>query len=442
MSMPRLIFASSLPLLLGLTACSNDVHVQDGDGGGDGTGGSGSTTSVVVTAATNGSGGMGGGIGEPSDVYPAPHPDPPTVVNLGGPVMTSPVFIPVYFAGDDAALLDQLTIFSQKLGTTAFWAATTSEYGVGPASSLPPVQLTETAPAVIDDSEVQAWLAAKLNANDPAFPTPSINTLYAIYYPAGTKITMNDFEGGGSSCQEFGGYHSNIQLDAAHGSINVPYAVLPRCGNWGGFGGADALTIPSSHEFIEAASDPLPLTVPAYGQPDDDHVFWAFVLGGENADLCAQNQGAYTVFPRDIEYAVQRSWSNASAMAGHDPCVPTIPGQVYFAGAPVLEDDINLGQGFITKGISLAQGESKTIDVKLFSDGPTQPFSVIPDDVTYLLGAGGSLGLELDEFEGQNGQTLHLTVTREEPSQYGIEFFMLRAKLGNRENLWLGMVGN
>ena len=156
--------------------------------------------------------------------------------------------------------------------------------------------------------------------------------------------------------------------------------------------------------------------------------------------MCAQSMSSYTKFPGDIDFGVARSWSNKSALEGHNPCVPLIPGEVYFNASPVLEDDVNLGMGLFSKGVQIAEGESKTIDVKLFSDGPTPPFDVYPEDVTYFLQAGGSLGLSFDEYAGQNGQTLHLTISVDQASDYGIEFFMLRATQGNQENFWVGMV--
>ena len=433
----KLGFAAAL--VAALAACSSTVVVPATD---DPSGGAGGTTNATIaSSSTVGVGGSGAGIGEPSDVYPAPHPDPPTVVDLGGPVMDAPVIIPVYFASDDANLLSGVTTFIDQIGPSSFWTATTAEYGVGAATSMPPIVLTESAPTTIDDTEISAWLAAKLNADDPAFPSANTNTLFAIYYPAGTTITLND-SGGGSSCSSFGGYHSNTKLDSAHANARVPYAVLPRCGDWGSFTGADALTIPSSHEFVEAATDPLPLQFPAYGQPDDDHVYWAFLLGGETGDLCAQSPSSYSFFHPDLDYAAQRCWSNASALAGHDPCVPADPGKVYFAAAPVLEDAVSLGMGFQTKGVQIATGESQTIDVKLFSDGPTPPFKVVAHDLTPQLGAGGSLSLFLDEIEGQNGQTLHLNITVNSPSQYQVEFFALRAELNGEEHSWLGLVAN
>ena len=78
----------------------------------------------------------------------------------------------------------------------------------------------------IDDSVIQTWLAGVLNGDDPAWPAADENTVYALFFPLGATITS----GGEKSCEAFGGYHDNITLDANHGTLNVAYAVVPRCG--------------------------------------------------------------------------------------------------------------------------------------------------------------------------------------------------------------------
>jgi len=450
--MRSFVLASALVSWIVLSGCSSTVEPQEGGGGSGATseggnvaqGGSGGIIGTGGVPSQGGGGADGGGgIGEPSDVYPAPHPPAPQAVTLGGPVMADPVIVPIYFAADDQSLLAGVTDFINQVGDTEYWAATTAEYGVGPASSLPPIILDETAPNAIDDTEIQALIADKINAGDPAFPTTTENTLYAIYFPFNTTVTA-DFGGGTSvGCQDFGAYHSNLFLDGAHGNLAVPYAVMPRCGDWGQFTGVDALTIPSSHEFIEAATDPLPLNTPAYGQTDDDHIIWALLLGGEVGDLCAQDYSAYTTFPGDIEYGVQRSWSNAAAAASHHPCAPSPAGQVYFNASVAAEDSINLGQGFFTKGIIAPVGQAVTVDVPLFSDGPTDgPWYVEAEDVSYFLGVSTDVNLTFDESEGQNGQVLHLTIEVNDPGQYGIQVIMLHSYLGDQENTWLALVAN
>jgi hypothetical protein len=420
-------------LLLLVPACSDDETLTTGPSGSGGDGGAGVTVVTVATSTTSG----GPDIGEPSDTYPAPHPASPVVARQSGPVLTAPVFVPVFFASDDAATKTAMTTYLQQIGSTDYWTQVTQEYGVGPGTSLPAIELDEAPGTKLDDADIQAWLAAKLNADDPAFPVPDDNTLFAIYYPAGVTITLG---GTDQSCFSFGAYHSSVRLDAAHGDRDVAYAVMPRCGTFGSLNGLDALAGPTSHELIEAATDPHPLVDPAYGQTDLDHWYWSILLGGEVSDLCAQERDAFTFFP-GLDYAAQRSWSNASALAGHDPCVPLAPGVAYFNASPELPDRLDLGGGLKVKGIKIAEGESRTIDVSLFSDAPTQPFWVEARDATHELGAGGGLDFEFDADEGQNGQTLHLTISVSSASQYDFELFYLVSHLGNRQHTWIGAVG-
>jgi hypothetical protein len=373
-----------------------------------------------------------------SDVgYPAAHPTPPQVVSWGGPVMAAPKVVPIFFSGDDRNMVTALEDFAARVGSTDYWAATTSEYGVGPLSSLAPVELSERSRSSLDDRDVQTWLAKKLNSNDPAFPAPDANTLYVLHYPAGTTISI----GPDQSCVSFGGYHSNITLDAAHGSQHVAYAVIPRCGNFGSLTGVDAITGTISHELVEAATDPLPMTTPAYADVDEQHGFWSSVLGGgETGDMCAQFPGSFTRFA-ELPYTVQRSWSNRAALAGKDPCVPAMPGSVYFNAVPELEDDMTVslqGQSSTVKGLRVQPGHPRNVDLDLFSEGDTGgPWSVSVREI----GSGSKLGLSLDRGEGQNGDKLHLTVSVKANAKHGSSAFIVTSRLGHTSNYWVGFVG-
>jgi len=435
-----LVCALAAPALV-LGACGDDVQ-NTPKSGSDGTGGSIAGVSSSSSESSSSAGGMDAGPdvdnGMPSDVYPAPHPDAPRVVNLGGPVLKNPKIYPVFFANDDPAITAGLSDFVNVIGTTAYWTANVGEYGIGPATGQPPIQLTETATGTIDDAALQAWLAAKLNANDPAFPVPDADTLIALFYPAGFTIT----EGGGASCQDFGGYHFSTQLDAAHGNIDVAYAVMPRCADFAGLTGIDAVTAAGSHEFIEAATDPLPEAAPAWGQLDNDHFYWMFLLGAETGDLCAQSAGAFTKFP-EIDYVVQRAWSNKSAKASHDPCVPNLMGQAYFNSVPIFEDTLDLGGGLTMKGAKIGLGETKTVDLALFSDAKTDgPWTVEALDFGQLQGQQPELEFSFDRTTGVNGEKLHLSITVLQKSQFDAELFLLVSSLGNQQNFWVGIVGN
>jgi hypothetical protein len=442
--------ALGLCLIAIASACSNEVTVETGSGGSPGAGGSqGNTTSkssskassthaVTSTTTTGGA----GGIGPPSNVYPAPHDPVPTVVSLGGTVLGAPNVVPIFFQGYDANLKAAATAFMGSVGATNYWHTATSEYGVGALTTSAPITLNETPASLIDDSTIQSWLGGKLNANDPTLPAPNGNRIYTVFYPQSTTISSDDGQGGKSySCQSFGGYHSSFTLDAAHGNQKIAYAVMPYCGHFGPLQGLDALTGPLSHELIEASTDPDPITLPAFAETDTDDIAWTFALGGEVGDMCAQTPGAFTNFP-GFDNAAQRTWSNSSALAGHDPCVPVPDGEVYFNAVPKMTDVIDLGGGFTFKGASIPVGGTRTIDVNLFSEGPTDPFSVQAYDAASLQGGAANLDLSFDEDTGQNGQTLHLTINVLAQGPYNFETFYLFSTLNNTTTIWVGAVGN
>jgi hypothetical protein len=433
-------------------ACSGTTteHPQTSGTGGEGAGGAATTTTTTASSSSSssGTGGTGGTLdnGHPSDVYPAPHPAPPKVVSYGGPVLASPRLVPVFFSNDDANFTAQLLDFDTKIGATNYWMANAKEYGVGAATATDAVNLAETAPGTIDDSAIQTWLEGKLNGDDPAWPAPDANTVYVLHYPAGTTITSQGAMGTDQSCVSFGGYHSNVTLDGNHGGMNVAYAVIPRCSDFDGLTGVDAVTSAESHELLEAATDPYPMVDPAYASTDDAHIYWLFALGGgETGDMCAQDMASFTKFA-ELPYTVQRTWSNEAAQAGHDPCVPAIPGEVYFNSAPVLDDKVTLniqGQTVSMKGVKIPVGSSKTIDLDLFSDGPTNgPWQVEVHDYAELLGQAPKMDFALDRDQGQNGEKLHLTITVNKASTYHSQIFFVFSKLGDKTTTWVGLVGN
>jgi hypothetical protein len=419
-----------------------------GVGGGGGAGPTSSseaaTTGETSSASTSAASGTGGGppdIGLPSDIYPAKHPSTPKVITYGGPVLTAPRVHPVFFAGDNAGLVASTIDFYNKIGPSSYWTATVAEYGVGLLSSGAPIQLPEAAPALTTDDGIQAWLAGKLNANDPAFPTPDANTIIAINYPAGVSIDLQ----GSKSCQAFLGYHSNLTLDAAHGNMDVAYLVIPRCSPQStGMALLDAITNTGSHELIEAATDPYPQTNGAYGQVDNNHIYWLLALGGgETADMCAQSPTSAYKDP-EVGYLVQRSWSNVAAAASHDPCVPAA-NKVYFNSAPVLPDTITLGAGgqsIKVKGVQIPIGSTKTVELDLFSDAATSgPWTVKAYDYAQFTGGQPTLEFAFDADSGQNGQKLHLDITALKKGQYNVEIFFLISELGDQQNFWIGVVG-
>ena len=378
--------------------------------------------------------------GHVSTTYPAFKVDAPQVLSFNGALLKTPKVVPVYFGNDTSTFTDQITTFLGKLASSpSYWPTPVTEYGIGAMTIASPIPLTESADATLSDAQIQTWLQTKLTSNDPLWPAPDANTVYALFYPAGTTISLG--QGGGTSCQSFGGYHSNIKV----GTTDVAYAVMPRCSSFGGLTGVNAVTATTSHELIEAATDPYPQDQAnaGYAQVDDNHIIWEFVLGGgEVGDMCAQNQGAFYKNP-DIGNYVQRTWSNKSAAAGHNPCIP-LDGLPYFNSMPVLNENVSVGGGQLTtKGVTIPVGSSKTIEVDLFSDADTGgPWQVAATDSATLQQQAPELELSFDKTSGQNGEKLYLTIKVLKASQYGAEAFILESQLNGRSNLWVGLVGN
>src|SRR5207249_1454420 len=116
-----------------------------------------------------------------------------------------------------------------------------------------------------------------------------------------------------------------------------------------------SLTETLSHEWVEAATDPEVTSggtftlaggpSAAFYGPDQDHAIWALLGGGEAGDLCEPEGSRAYITPADIGQSVQRTWSNASGQASHDPCVPPTIGP-YFAAAPVLDETVTFKSTF------------------------------------------------------------------------------------------------
>jgi hypothetical protein len=85
------------------------------------------------------------------------------------------------------------------------------------------------------------------------------------------------------------------------------------------------LEVAMSHELIEAATDPYPEVQPLFTIEDYTSPF--YFVPGEVGDLCVGNNMKETAVVNGVNYTfwVQRTWSNAAAAAGNDPCVPYLP---------------------------------------------------------------------------------------------------------------------
>jgi hypothetical protein len=385
-------------------------------------------------AETGGGSSSGGdtGAGEAA-AYPAPHPSPPAILSAaGGSVLATPTITPITFpsyayATDVGAMVAALT-------QASYWTDTVKEYGVGGVTAGTPIVLTETAPTTIDDTAIQTWLAGKLTSDAGTFGAPSGSTVYTIFYPTGTSVTLQ----GATSCTGFGSYHSNTTV----AGTDVAYAVIPQCSTT-----EDDVTASATAILVSALTDPFPETKPAFVEFDMDHAGWYSLANSEVGTICGSITVPATATLAGYAHAVDLAWSNAAAMAGHDPCVPSAAGTAYFNSAPVVKDTVAFTYGttpIMTKGVHIAAGQSVTIDVDLFSDAPTSgAWTVSAKDSAQLGGTGqGALTFTWDKSSGQNGDVLHLTIAvAAQPKNAGQSFAVI-STLGTTTHLWPVVVGN
>jgi hypothetical protein len=450
MSAPRNAFLLSLLTLVPLAAAcgsASDTKSASGDTAAD----AGNTAHDGGSPGAAADSGPAVDNGAPSTTYPAPHPALPELVNqAGGKVLVTPKVYLVFFPGYPYQA--QVEGLAKALGPSSYWSATTAEYGVGKIDYAGSKVLdNEVAPASIKDTDVEKFMNDKISSG--AFGMPDESTLYAIFYPQTTTISSGSGGiGGGNSCTSFGGYHSDTTVGAGGAAKNYAFAVLPTCASFGGLAGADGLTGAFTHEVIEAVTDPFPSTNQgadsAYSSVDMDHFIWILFGGTESGDLCVPEKDAFVKLA-EVGYTVQRTWSNKLAKAGNDPCAPNMPGSAYFNSAPVLPESVtltlpaNFGGGNVpTKGVKIPVGQKRTIEVDLFSDGPTTgPWTVSAIDA--LAKAGGStLDFSWDRTTGVNGEKLHLTIEVKAASTFvpGAHPFIIASTQGGREQQWPALV--
>jgi len=267
-----------------------------------------------------------------SDAAPAADPEAPLlpqVAPAGGPVMAHPALVPIFFLGEPDA--GELTRFSSWIVGSQWLAAVGTEYGVGAGSVLGAVDLMDGPDLSRDDKVVDLLFDALAMQQIPRPADGDLsNVLYMVYLSPFQTITFR----GSTSCVDFDGYHSS----ARRGGEELVYAVIASCPAPNPGAGLQTRESIASHELIEAATDPFPITRPAFRVTERTNPWVAF--GGEVADLCEVEGDPDW---RENGFVAQRSWSNDAATAGRDPCVP---GQdLYFNVSPSLRTAPRIQRG-------------------------------------------------------------------------------------------------
>jgi hypothetical protein len=395
-----------------------------------GAAGSGGIGGMGTTGSTASSAGAGGAL----PVLPLSE-QLPRIVDSGGPTLTTPVVQAVFFAGESPAKMALLDDFFNKLVGSAYWAATTSEYDVGPLTVAPAVTLAEKALDVVHDAGIRGWLADAITTKK--LPPPIPGEVYILYYPSGTTVID---DAGGVSCKDYGGYHTDMVVN---GQV-IAFAVLPHCDSYsahlapGDVVSGDALiTALTSHELIEAVTDPEFSNGPAYQVLDDAHVAWQeFLIGGETGDTCEQQPGAFVLDP-GLGFMVQKTWSNAAAAAGHDPCVPADSPYIgVFPRLPLV--DVS-GTGRLAVLVPL--DHTVTIPLDFVGEDPAGPaWTVKALDHSTLWGGPQQLELSIDKSTGKHGDVATLTIHAVALDPHGRAGFLIESQLGTRRTRVPGLV--
>ena len=365
----------------------------------------------------------------------------PQVMFDKGPVLATPRLVAVTFANDDPPTVNAIDTFVRDVGATPYWMTTAGIYGVGPATGVS-FHSPESPSGTIDDTAVQAWVTTLFN-RDAGF-TASANDVYLIFYSTSVTITYQ----GGTVCTPSGpsGYHSQTQLSDG---TPISYAVIGRCENYAAnYGGiVNYLTGVGSHEILEAVTDPLAQTSPAYAGVDPNDLAWALSLGGEIGDMC--ELGTWFFLPSPANF-VTPVWSDVAAAGSHQPCVPSQQ-SVYFNSTPSALEDIHVaanGMSFPTKGLLIPAGTKKTIELDLWSDAPTADLWDVTADDFYALVAGqpSDFSFSFDKTSGRNGDKIQMTIgvagANAQGEVFVIESALRNAPMNAQPNFWIGMVAN
>jgi hypothetical protein len=377
----------------------------------------------------------------------AAHTAIPLVSYHGGPILTSEQIVSVTFANEpEPTRLDQ---FGDGLIVSPYWHDVTSDYCAGAGSSEcvgngvsgGHVVLPETPSGTYAFSVVPGVIQAHLL--DGRLPLPTQNTVYALYYPPGSvvgscsyadayhsyaQVTLpvpgcNNGTGGGGGTGGAGGASDGGGAGGSGGAggaggcagmvgptVDVVYAVVLKCLD------DNEETLAAGHEFVEAATDPF---VNAWYTDDEAYSeFFYYEVG----DLCD-----YEPNLTENGYLVQRIWSNASAEAGHDPCIPIPPGEVYFNAAPT------------TNTLHLAVGEGTTLEVDAYSDAPTADWSLSVEDYEILTGMPAAfVDVSIDKTTVNNGSKATVTVKllATPTTMTGNALFAIISNQGSRVRYW------
>jgi hypothetical protein len=261
-------------------------------------------------------------------------------------------------ASDEPFAAD-LQSFGDAISGSTWYKAFAAEYGLQGTATHVLVKGAHVAAGLsFTEAQMKQYVAASIAAASPA-PTPDGHTVYVLYLPPETSMTLNGAPD--TACK-------GVPYHTEYGALGDGMAVLNRCP--GSFPSQlEMFTTVAAHEIAEAATDSNPNVNPAWEMWVDDQAspwkssVWNQVemeSSAENGDLC--------IFTRVVEkgFPFQRIYSNAAAKAGGDPCVPALP-VPYFSVSPKPE----------TSGwIQVTAGAGVDVPITGWSTAPTSDWVV------------------------------------------------------------------
>lgn len=356
----------------------------------------------------------------------------PNVRSAGGQTISSPHVVPVFFGTGDTREAE-LTTFLGALPGSEYWKSTTSEYGVGDVGLAATIHATGELPPTMTNLDLRDWFITRFSGSFVEFPpVDTAGAIYVLFLQPHTIVNAP----WGKSCVDYRAYHGEAVVQGKR----AVFAVIPRCAE-SKESEIDALTRSITHELVEAATDPFVDSHPAYGLPDDRGLGWVLGAGSEVTDMCAFEPSAYGELGG---HSAARSWSNLAASAGHDPCVPAVPGP-YYNAEPIFPQTMTfkLGAGKTrAQSIKVAVGDSQTIDVMPFADGAIDSWTLVAQDEPTLFGSDPELELSFDAATAHPGETRHLTIKRLADSASGATAFVIVSRTANGGHHWWGVVSN
>ena len=338
----------------------------------------------------------------------------PRMVDHGGPFLRAPALMTVTFAGDDPARVARLEAFSTFVPGSRWWREVASGYCardgscVGASHAGRSLRLPRRLPATVRDVDLEQLLIAELRGT--ALGQLAADSLLIVYLPPGVLLTdafTPTYCGDGPRA-----FHRLLRA----GSIAVPFAVIPDCGD------ESRLTATASHEILEMATNPDP-NHPAFRLPPNANVAPFRAFGGEPVDPCGLlNRGQHLI--REGPFTLQRAWSNAAAASDADPCVPWVPGRPYAALIPR------------TPVVRIAPDATVTIHLDAVSSGAIGKWHVTAVDLAERDGAGAHVTTRLNVTVVSNGDTPSLRLSAVGVPAGGVSVVGLISQVGAHEHLW------